>query len=126
MKLSDLNPHNVKTDAEIDTNLKILLERLQTLETEYVKSGGLPFHVNSGLRSLEQQMKINPAAMHSKHLTGAAADIGDSDSKLYTCVIDNMPVVEAIGFWMEDKAHTPTWLHFQTQPPKSGHRWFIP
>lgn len=127
MKLQDLNPHNVQTDAEIDTNLKILLERLQALEHEYVKqTNNPPFHVNSGLRSLADQARINPKAMHSKHLTGAAADISDPNSQLWTWTIDNMPVVEAIGLWMEDKHYTPTWVHYQIQPPKSSKRIFIP
>lgn len=126
MKLSDLNPHNVATNVEIDANLKILLERLQTLETEYVKHGGLPFHVNSGLRSEADQMRINPKAMHSKHLIGAAADISDPSAQLWTFVVDNMPMVEAIGLWMEDKSATPTWVHFQCQSPKSGSRIFKP
>ncbi len=127
MKLSDLNPHNLPVDAEISTNLSILLERLQTLESEYVKqTNNLPFHVNSGLRSEADQARINPAAMHSKHLIGAAADISDPGSRLYTWVVDNMPIIEAIGFWMEDKAYTSTWLHLQISPPKSGHRWFVP
>ncbi len=126
MKLSDLNPHSYPTDAEQAANLTILLERLQALESEYVKHGGMPFHVNSGLRSVADQQRINPSAMHSKHLTGAAADVSDPDSRLWTFVIDNMPVVEAIGLWMEDKKSTPTWVHFQCQAPKSGHRIFIP
>lgn len=127
MKLSDLNPHNYQTDPEIDVNLQILLERLQTLEDEYVaKTNNPPFHINSGLRSMQQQMTLNPSAPHSKHLIGAAADVSDPDSRLWTWTIDNLPVVEAIGLWMEDKSATPIWVHYQCQPPRSGNRIFKP
>lgn len=126
MKLSDLNPHNFPTNPEIDTNLGILLARLQDLEAEYCKSGNPPFVINSGLRSDAQQMLLNPHAPHSKHLIGAAADIRDPHKVIWSWIVDNMPVVEAIGLWFESPDYTPTWTHMQICPPKSGNRIFIP
>lgn len=82
--------------------------------------------VTSGLRSLEQQMKVNPKAPKSKHLTGEAVDILDQSGRLKAWVKENIALIEEIGLWMEDFLSTPSWVHFQIVPPASGHRFFIP
>jgi len=40
--------------------------------------------------------------------------------------LKHLDVLETLGLWMEDPQWTPTWLHVQTIPPRSGHRVYIP
>jgi hypothetical protein len=35
-------------------------------------------------------------------------------------------MLEEAGLFMESPSKTPRWVHFQTVPPKSGKRIFIP
>lgn len=119
---NELNPHGYPTPAPIDANLAILLDRVNKLRAAYAK----PMIVTSGLRSEADQQRINPKAPHSKHLEGAACDFQDGDGKLKEWVKANVPLMEQIGLWMEDFAHTPNWLHVQIIAPKSGNRFFIP
>lgn len=122
ISLLELNSHGHPTTPEIDKNLSILLERINRVRAAY----GVPMTVTSGLRSLEQQMRVNPKAPKSKHLSGEAVDILDQSGKLKTWVKENIALIEEIGLWMEDFLSTPNWCHFQIVPPASGHRFFIP
>jgi uncharacterized protein YcbK (DUF882 family) len=120
--LKELNPHGYTTTLEIDMNLAVLLDRLNQVRTAY----NVPMIVTSGLRSLDDQLRINPLAPQSNHLRGKAADIADHDGKLKEWVNDNVALMESIGLWMESFDHTTTWVHFQTVAPRSGNRFFIP
>jgi uncharacterized protein YcbK (DUF882 family) len=124
--LKELNPHNYPTTPEIDKELLVLLEKLNKIRAIY----GKPMIVNSGLRSQEQQGELitsgKSSAVKSKHLTGQAADIRDVDGSLKSWVLMMMPLMEEVGLWIEDFKATPTWVHFQSVPPKSGKRIFIP
>lgn len=122
----ELNPHDYKTNPNIDNNLKILFERLIELQDAY----GHDLIITSGLRSDEQQLELRQAgktnAIHSKHLAGAAADVLDEDGELAKWTKDNLQLMEKIGFWMEDFAYTHGWVHYQIMAPFSGKRVFIP
>jgi uncharacterized protein YcbK (DUF882 family) len=126
ISLQELNQHNYPTTPEIDTNLHELLTKINKVREAY----NTPMIVTSGLRSDEQQLALIAAgksdAKGSKHLTGQAVDILDSDRKLRDWVLANMDLMETIGFWFEDFDHTPNWIHFQIVPPGSGKRVFIP
>ena len=69
--------------------------------------------------------KSNPP-MHSQHLYCRAGDVSDKDNKLKNWITENLWVLEKCNLWCEDFAATKTWVHFQTIPPKSGKRFFIP
>lgn len=122
----ELNPHNYPTTPDIEANLKILLYRINQVRSAY----GEPMTVTSGLRSIFQQEALidqgKSNAPHSKHLSGEAVDILDEDHKLRDWVKLNLQLMETIGFWFESFDSTPTWIHFQIVPPKSGIRIFIP
>lgn len=126
ISLSELNPHNYRTDEGIDANLSILLNKLNQIRTKY----GIPMIVTSGLRSQAQQDGLIAAgksnAPKSHHLTGEAADVLDSDGALKSWVMANLSFIEDVGLWMEDFSSTPNWVHFQIVPPRSGKRFFIP
>lgn len=126
IELQELNSHQYPTTTEIDDNLAILLDKMNQVRTAW----GNPMIVTSGLRSQAQQDSLIAAgisnAPKSKHLTGQACDIADSDRSLTQWVKDNMDLMEQIGLWFEDFDHTPTWVHFQIIAPGSGNRVFIP
>lgn len=122
IKLQELNPHSYPTDKEVDNNLKILLERMNKVRTLWNK----PMTVTSGLRSQADQARINPNAPKSNHLLGAACDISDPKKELATWIKANIDEMAKIGLWFEDFDSTPTWVHFQIYPPRSGKRIFKP
>ncbi len=115
----------------VQGNLMTLLERCNKLREAYAK----PMIVTSGLRSRIDHLRIYAAKgitdqckipMASQHLKGCACDFADADGQLKAWVKANVPLLESIGLWCEDLASTPTWLHVQTVPPKSGKRFFKP
>lgn len=126
ISLQELNQHNYPTTPEIDANLNDLLVKINQVRQAY----NTPMIVTSGLRSEAQQQQLiadeKSTATKSNHLLGQAVDIQDTDGTLRDWVKRNMDLMIEIGFWFEDFSHTIGWLHFQTIPPKSGNRIFIP
>jgi len=112
---SDLTP-------EIRANAADLLVRVNALLSLY----GFPTTLNSGWRPKTVQMKVNPRAPNSKHVSGHAVDIGDVDGKLKNWCMANLIQLERFGLYMEDPNSTPTWVHLQSVAPKSGRRVFKP
>jgi hypothetical protein len=107
---------------QISDNLDELLEKLNKIRLEY----GEPMKVASGWRPPAVNASTKNAAPNSNHMTGHAADIADSDGKLWKWVISNLEFISDLGLYMEDKRWTPTWVHFQNLPPKSKKRIYIP
>lgn len=103
-------------------NMNTLIPKINDLLEKY----GKPTSVNSGYRSPADQARINPKAPRSMHLVCAAVDLADRDHNLRHWCLTHLNVLEDLGLYMEDVAHTPSWIHLQCIPPKSGHRIFIP
>ena len=82
--------------------------------------------VNSGWRSQSVNDATANAGARSKHLSGEAVDIPDPYRDLASWCVDNLEMLEGLQLWMEDPRWTPTWVHLQTVPPRSGRRVFIP
>jgi hypothetical protein len=126
----DLNTKNYPTDSIIESNLLVLYQRLKMVEALAVVAGLDRFHVDSGLRSAAQQDALVKAgktkARKSKHLVGMAADIYDPENKLKEWLLENPAVLVDANLWCEHYDYTKGWCHFQTSPPVSGNRWFIP
>ncbi len=122
----ELNKHKYPTTPEIDENLSILLDRLNAVRAAF----GQPMSVTSGLRDMAKQEQLvnlgRSNAVHSKHLYGQAADIYDPEQKLQAWCMKNIWRLEEIGLWCEAFQATPNWVHFQTIPPSSGTRFFVP
>lgn len=118
----EINRRHRAITPEIQANLDILVKRINALES----ACPIPMLVTSGLRSAEDQMRINPKAPNSMHTKGAAVDILDADGELKKWVLKNVSVLESIGLWCEDFSATATWVHFQILAPRSGHRFFLP
>lgn len=116
---------------ETALNLQVLLERINVIRKAYNK----PMTVSSGLRSMKHHLEVyrkkgitDPAKipMKSKHLFGQAVDIADPKQELQKWVLANVKLLETAQLWCEDFGATPAWVHFQTQPPRSGKRFFMP
>lgn len=112
------------TEQEIDLitkrNLEDLIRKINSLGYQPA------MRASSCLRSIKDQQRINPKAMGSSHLYGAAIDIADPTGKLKAwCMAHKEKLVEC-GLWMENPHDTPTWCHLSSYMPKSGKRIFIP
>lgn len=115
---------------DIQNNLLELLEKINVIRKAY----GKPMRVTSGLRSMEHHKNIykkkgipeNKIPMKSKHLYGQAVDIYDPNKELQKWVLANIQILEREGLYCEDFSATENWTHFQSVPPKSGKRFFMP
>lgn len=88
--------------------------------------------VSSGYRPPAVNERTANAAKKSKHLTCQGCDIQDSvDRQLASWCKKNPAILARIGLWVEDPRWTFStnndhWVHFQTEPPGSGSRFFAP
>lgn len=129
--LKEINPKGFETTPGIDINLLELHRRINIVRQLW----GKPMIVTSGFRSLVDHKRIymekarkagiqNPRIpMGSLHLSGEAVDIRD-DGSLYDWLKQSEQVLIDAGLWCEEG--TKGWVHFQTRPPRSGKRWFLP
>jgi len=105
-------------------NATDLLERVNALLEE--ESCPIPSpKVNSGWRPPAHNAKVG-GAPNSRHMTGEAIDLGDPDGKLGDWALENPEILVSHGIWCEHPEATPTWLHCQIVPPRSGMRFFYP
>lgn len=118
-------------EDDIQTNLKVLLERINKIRDAY----GKPMTVTSGLRLTIDQIRIYKEKgitdlklipMKSLHLSGLAVDISDPNKEMQTWCLANVPLLESIGLWCEDFSATKSWVHYQCKAPASGSRFFKP
>jgi len=114
----ELNPHGYKLDKEQQDNQDKLLKAINIIRTAW----GKPMTVTSGVRSAEDQKRINPSAPKSKHLIGAAVDIADNGDLYKWLQGDGAKTLEEAGLYCE--LDTKGWVHFQCIPPGSKKRWF--
>lgn len=123
IQISDLNPHALKLPDPVYNRLRILCPKIQILLEQF----GTARKITSGYRDEALQAKINPAAKHSKHMTGDAADISDIDGELDAfCTAYADDLLAELGLYLEHPSRTPRWCHVQQIAPLSGHRIFIP
>ena len=125
--LKELNPRGLPLTKEQQANQVLLFEAVNKLRALY----GKPMVVVSGVRDAERQAEIDTLAgrtprLGSAHISGAAVDFRDSDGALKEFIKKDLTVLERCGLYAEDFAYTPTWLHVQISPPKSGRRVFQP
>ncbi len=99
------------------------------ISLNYVASGHRPAGVNAATAN---------AAAASTHLTDEGGDIQDNQSRALAmfCVL-NEELLVRFELWMEDPRWTAgkvrpdgekrdPWCHWQTKPPRSGNRIYIP
>lgn len=110
-------------DAEVENNAKFLLHQVNTF-FEMINVDVV--HVTSGWRPREHNVAIG-GAKNSYHIVGRAIDLADPLGGLAAILRDNPEKLRAMQLWMEDPAHTKTWVHldngFRRDRPS---RIFIP
>jgi len=97
--------------------------------------------VTSGIRTLKEHediyRRINTGRnkrglppilmpLKSNHLLAAATDFSDPNGVIHWWCRGNLDLLKELGLYIEDRGYTPTWIHIQSIPPKSGHQIFIP
>ena len=114
------------SESEVDV---IILRNLDDLCRKVNALGYQPpMRASSCLRSIKDQQRINPSAMGSSHLYGAAVDIADPNGNLAAWIktVEGQRRLVENGLWAEDPAYTKGWVHLSSYMPKSGNRYFIP
>lgn len=103
-------------------NLKALIVKVNVIRAAWDK----PMTVTSGIRTMADQMRINPKAPKSNHLTGHAIDIADEGLKLTAWLkkAEGEALLEKLAIYCEEG--NKNWVHLQSIPPKSNRRWFLP
>ena len=91
----------------------------------------------SGWRPAAVNDATSNAASHSTHIIAKGEDVRDTPNRDFArWVCKNKAFLEEIGLWVErfewtSKLNQKTgewenWVHLQTVPPLSGHRYYIP
>src|SRR4030042_1235773 len=104
---------NARKTVEAINRLLTVFEGEMLISRDVCTSGWRPKSVNDATAN---------AAKTSKHLTAEAGDIADPDRALAQWCVKNTDVLAECGLWIEDPRWTPTWVHFQRIPPKTGRR----
>lgn len=124
-----LHGHNI-ADVPIahQHNLEELKTKINIIRSAY----NMPMIVTSGYRSEQEHLNIYSrrgiykpnVPIGSSHLTGKACDIQDLCGNLKEFLKANTELLESASLYCEEG--TAGWIHFQTNPPRSGNRWFLP
>jgi hypothetical protein len=114
---------------EIFNNSNKTIARASELLSRMGKS---KVYVTSGWRSRSINASVG-GSPNSQHIFGNAIDIADPDKSIGIWCMENIESLAEIGIWMESltKTHASEdprqrWVHWQTLPPKSGNRIFLP
>lgn len=102
-----------------------LLERIRDLEKKYIESGGTPFVLTSGYRPPLINEHVVGAKKGDAHERCMGIDLRDRDLCLSDFLLQNKPLLEHLGLWMESPQSAVNHCHLQSFPPKSGRRVFL-
>lgn len=130
-----------RIEEEDDPKVEAFLEKINLFRNEC----GIPMVATSYYRSRARQLRIyrdkaakkqfpftdgvfdrKKVPMNSRHLYFDACDFADSNKKLAKWVQGHLDWCKKNGFYFEDFDSTPTWIHIQTTPPRSGNTVFKP
>jgi hypothetical protein len=114
-------PENVPPDVSLNADILIPLVNALLADPECPSpDAGL----RSGYRPLAYNRGVMNAAPNSKHMTGEAVDVNDTDGAIDRWLTDD--ILEHYQLYREAPSATLSWCHLQCSPPKSGHRTFMP
>ena len=129
---SDLDSQTQKNADEVIRRVNALGCSFPRLCSSFVRSKARQIDIYRNKAALKMfpftdgTFVLAKVPLRSKHITGEAIDVADTDGKLKAWVRANIAKLEEDGLWCEDFAYTDVWVHFQIAPPKSGKRFFIP
>lgn len=110
---------NAPLTAAMEDNLTQLLRSVNLFLSHYKN----PVYVSSGYRPEKLNVGVG-GSKRSAHLTCEAVDLIDHDDAIKIFCLENIPLLEKCGLWMEHPNYTPSWTHLQIRPTKK--RVFIP
>lgn len=122
MTEKDINRKGYIATKEQLENLKKLSEAMTGFEVAY----GEELLVTSGLRTVQDQERINSSNPNSAHISGEAVDVSDPDNSIWGFIVGNLPILQSLGLYIENKTFPMRHVHFQIRKPRSGNRIFIP
>lgn len=122
MNVEELNPHGHELTGILEFNLNKLADVVTALSKESM----LLMRVTSGLRTKEEQMRINPMAPNSCHTYGLAVDLEDTHGSIFNWLIEHPDFMNKYDIYLEDRTYCRNWVHIQISPPKSRNRVFRP
>ena len=134
--LSDwLGPYDDHVDATDDVRAaaEAMLDAVNRCYAAYASTGaslptnpatgnGVSGNGHGGFRPCD----CSVGAAGSQHKTGHAVDRYDPDRAFARWCLRNLDMLAGLGLHMEDPRWTPSWVHLQDVPPKSGRLVFIP
>lgn len=130
--------HALEYSPQIEHNALVTIDVVNQAMNEAAAQGAPirndPFNraVRSGWRPPSYNSHVPNASKTSLHMTGKALDRADPMHGLVGWLYDEWKrngdkcILVRHGLWCEHPDATPTWVHFQTQPPGSGNRFFHP
>ena len=65
-------------------------------------------------------------APNSNHKLGQGIDLFDPKNEIDAWCMENFTALAACSIWIEHPSATPGWSHWQSVPPKSGKRAYMP
>lgn len=130
-----LGPYKAHADVtpQIIANANDLLTRVNKVYALYVADGGelqtnpatgsvISGSGNGGLRPRDAKV----GAPNSTHKDGQGIDTYDPKRSFASWCIEHFTTLAENGLHMEDPRWTPTWVHLQSVPPRSGKTVYIP
>lgn len=114
---------------EWSTTLSKNTDKTISIINAFLKDIGVDWdvQVSSGWRPTSINQSVSGAALSSNHIRCLAVDIVDlAPFPLMKLILDNLDKAEKHGIYFEDFNYTPSWVHCQVVPPKSGNRIYIP
>jgi hypothetical protein len=132
--------HAAELTPEIRANGEELVRRISLLLGFAEADGVTPgydqvtgTHIAGGWRPRGVNARTANAGKNSTHITGQGVDVQDTPSRdLARWCLANLDALETCGLYMERPQWTAgannddPWCHFQSVPPKSGKRVYIP
>jgi len=113
---------------EFEKNAEELLKKVNKLLETMFKCVVPPQNgvkVSSGWRPPSVNARVGGAKL-SNHMICRAVDLVDGGQMMGKWCMDNQDELKKLGLHMEHISATPTWLHLQDRPPKSGKIVFYP
>jgi len=99
------------------------LEKLLIVMDQFREAYGKPLQISSGYRPAAQNASVG-GAKKSNHIMCLAVDFVDKDGAIDKFCLTNLKLLERLGLYLEEPAHTPGWSHIQLK--KTSKRVFRP
>jgi len=122
----ELTPEKQAAALVTVARVNLLLDELALAGIDVETNPRTKTVITSGWRPASVNGTTAGAAPRSKHMLCQACDLYDPEGEIDGWLMENFPVLEKIGLWVEHPSATKGWAHVQTVPPKSGRRVFYP